>query len=102
LCYAGSITRPSPTVRLLSTKPLLALGGFSYSLYLVHNPIQQVMYYFRPGFVDGEVGTFIYLVATIPVIIFAAWLFSVFLERPFMSKPAKARRPQGAWVPTQL
>jgi peptidoglycan/LPS O-acetylase OafA/YrhL len=101
-CYAGSITKPTPTVRLLSTKPLLALGAFSYSLYLVHNPIQQVVYYFRPGFVSGEVDTFWYLVAMLPVIILAAWIFSLLLEKPFMSKPSKVRRPEGAWVPTNL
>jgi len=102
LCYAGSISRPTPTVRLLSIRPLLSLGAFSYSLYLVHNPIQQVLYYVRPSFVTGEVATFWYLVAMLPVIILAAWIFSLFLEKPFISKPKKVRRPEGAWVPTRL
>jgi peptidoglycan/LPS O-acetylase OafA/YrhL len=89
LCYYGTIARPTFAVRFLSTRPLLALGAFSYSLYLIHNPVQQAMFWLKPAVFRGAVGDFCYLVATLPVIIGCAWLFSLLFERPFLSKKVK-------------
>ena len=48
LCYLGTVGGGGLAVRLLGARPLAALGGFSYSLYLVHHPVEQVVYFLRP------------------------------------------------------
>lgn len=101
LCYYGTIAKPTFAVRFLSTKPLLALGAFSYSLYLIHNPVQQVLYWLRPSAVAGSVAEFCYLIATLPVIIGCAWLFSLVFERPFLAKKSKYERAT-EFVPVSL
>jgi peptidoglycan/LPS O-acetylase OafA/YrhL len=88
-------------VRFLSSKPLLALGAFSYSLYLIHNPVQQVLYWLRPSGVVGPVPDFCYLVATLPLIVGCAWLFSLVFERPFLVKKVKYDRAT-EFVPVSL
>ncbi|HWD39171.1 MAG TPA: acyltransferase [Fimbriimonas sp.] len=102
LCHAGAVGRPSMIVRALSWKPLLALGGFSYSLYLIHHPIQQLMFWFKPAEVGGEVGNFVYLLATLPVILAAAWAFSLVFERPFMRRRVRPINRRKAFVPVSL
>jgi peptidoglycan/LPS O-acetylase OafA/YrhL len=101
LCYYGTVDRPTPTVRFLSTKPLVILGGFSYSLYLMHHPIQQVIYWLKPAGIITEPAIFAYLVATLPVIVLVAWLFSLVFERPFIGKKIKAD-PRNDFVPVNL
>lgn len=40
LLISGSAGPRAPVARILSRKPLLSIGAFSYSLYLVHKPVQ--------------------------------------------------------------
>jgi peptidoglycan/LPS O-acetylase OafA/YrhL len=101
LCYYGTVDRPTIAVRLLSARPLVALGAFSYSLYLMHHPIQQVVYWLRPGSVVGEAAVFGYLMATLPIILFGAWLFSLVFERPFIGKKIRSDR-RTEFVPVSL
>jgi peptidoglycan/LPS O-acetylase OafA/YrhL len=72
--------------RLLSLRPLTRIGAFSYSLYLVHAPLQQLLwqYALRPLGL-GEDATFwlLALVGT-PLILGCAYLFFLVLERPFL------------------
>jgi peptidoglycan/LPS O-acetylase OafA/YrhL len=88
LCYSGAVTDGGGLAKLFSWKPLVALGGFSYSLYLVHHPIQQIVYWFRPAFVKDEVTTFAYLVAMLPVLLFASYLFAKVFESAWRKKQA--------------
>lgn len=85
LLVAIGTGRPEALVRLLDTRPLRSLGGFSYSLYLVHVPIVMVIARLvAPFFVEGELPAFWFtLVVGVPVTIGAARLFSRFFERPF-------------------
>ncbi|MER3495584.1 MAG: hypothetical protein C4320_01405, partial [Armatimonadota bacterium] len=48
VCYAMTVQPGRWGERLLSIRPLFALGGFSYSLYLIHSPLQQVLWVLRP------------------------------------------------------
>ncbi len=86
--------RPQNLVtRILGSRLLAGLGAFSYSLYLIHHPLLQVLYVNRPAWASTPVRQWAYLLAIgIPVILFLSWIFYRVFERPFMSKPA-ARRP---------
>lgn len=86
-CFLAAVatSRPRPVVRLLNTAPLRALGSFSYSLYLTHEPIVIAVSY---GLVLGRVatGTPTFLVLTalvIPVTVGFARLFAAVFELPF-------------------
>jgi peptidoglycan/LPS O-acetylase OafA/YrhL len=75
--------------RLLSVSPLARIGVFSYSLYLVHAPLQQLLWqYFLRPLALGEDATYwlLALVGT-PLIVGCAYLFFLALERPFLRTP---------------
>jgi peptidoglycan/LPS O-acetylase OafA/YrhL len=80
--------------RGLSWKPLARLGVFSYSLYLVHAPLLQVIWLLlvEPfNLSQGAALAVMWLVAA-PLIIAAAYGFHVVAERPFMT-PSREQRP---------
>ena len=73
-------------VRVLSSRLLVSLGAFSYSLYLIQHPVLRLA--------ERVVGKFthtwdrniqIHLLLAVPVTVAAGWLFSEFFERPFTS-----------------
>ncbi|WP_239162702.1 acyltransferase family protein [Paractinoplanes rishiriensis] len=57
--------RPAALVRFLDSRPLRTLGGFSYSLYLIHLPVIALL---TPAF------------AAVPVCLLLAWIFASLLE----------------------
>lgn len=76
-------------VRILECRPLVVLGTFSYSLYLIHAPILAIVFYYFysmhisaiPCFVACEfIGVLICLCCS--------YIFHLIFERPFMSKPS--------------
>ncbi len=78
--------------QLLSQRALVFTGGFSYSLYLMHHPIEQILYVYRPAGLTDSVATLGYMLgAALPVILFTTWLFSLAFERPFMRKESASR-----------
>src|SRR6185295_12242773 len=92
--------RPGPVARLLASKPLAAIGAFSYSVYLVHNPLIRVFHLAVESVarLTPEV-MFAVLLAATPLYLLAAYAFHVLVERPFMGgrgprAAAPARRPQ--------
>ena len=90
-CYAMSSAARGPFYRFLCLRPVVILGSFSYSLYLMHHPIAQVLYANRPAWATGEVSLFWYFVACLPIILVGCWLFYWVFEKPFM--PRRAIRP---------
>ena len=91
---------------VLGWKPAIALGGFSYSLYLIHAPLIQVIWQYGVAPLHcGPGATFLLLLGFgTPLIVAAAWLFSLVGERPFLNrstpKPVEASdenfvRPSG-------
>lgn len=100
LCYLLT-SGGAPTLRkIIGCRPLAALGTFSYSLYLMHHPILQIVYSLRP--LKSEEGVFRYLVwVGLPVVLLFTYGFAQIFEIPFMSKRrgwnARPRR-----VPTTL
>ncbi|MFF4489911.1 acyltransferase family protein [Streptomyces sp. NPDC001544] len=85
LLAAVATGRPVVLVRLLTTRPIQALGNFSYSLYLIHLPIvMAVIRRVAPHVVSPGLPTFGFtLVLALPVSVLGAWLFSQIFEMPF-------------------
>lgn len=81
--------------RLLSWRPFVFVGGFSYSLYLVHAPLLQVawQYGLRPlGLRPSETFVLLMLIG-VPIVVTASYLFYVAFERPFLRR-RHAGRPR--------
>lgn len=83
-------TRPdSLAKRALSYRPLIFLGSFAYSLYLVHAPLIAVIWQggLHPLHLASVAAFLLLLLVGVPVIVAGAYLFHLAFERPFMSKP---------------
>jgi peptidoglycan/LPS O-acetylase OafA/YrhL len=76
--------QPSALLRFLGSRPLVELGAFSYSLYLIQHPVLRFVEKLlaRLPF-DLNTLLAIQLVLGTPVMLFLAWLFAEFFERPF-------------------
>ncbi|MFD8810851.1 acyltransferase family protein [Streptomyces sp. NPDC059627] len=85
LLAAVATGKPAVLVRLLTARPVHGLGGFSYSLYLIHLPIVlAVIRRIAPHFVSPGLPTFCFtLTVGLPASILGAWLFSKVFEIPF-------------------
>jgi peptidoglycan/LPS O-acetylase OafA/YrhL len=86
-CYLliyGHIFPSNLLVKLLGAKPLVWLGTFSYSLYLVHHLVIQFAYVNRPAGVQGLRAEWFYLLAWIPMILMICLGFFWLFEKPFM------------------
>ena len=85
LLAAVATGRPAALMRLLDTRPMRSLGGFSYSLYLVHLPIVVVIArrFARPHFGSDLSEFWVTLVLGVPLSVIAAWLFAKLFETPF-------------------
>jgi peptidoglycan/LPS O-acetylase OafA/YrhL len=87
LCYALTTSQQGFIISVISRRPLAVLGGFSYSLYLMHHPILQAIYGARPAGITGEGPTLAYLaLAGLPVVLLLTWIFSLLFEKPFMPR----------------
>ena len=85
--------QPSLMLRILQHPWAIALGTFSYSLYLIHGPVLVFVRYslfYLPISSDTFVAAS-YLVGTVASLIISYW-FYLFFERPFMSKFLKKRK----------
>jgi peptidoglycan/LPS O-acetylase OafA/YrhL len=78
----------------LSFPPLVFVGTFSYSLYLVHPIFLHAAWMFWRAVRGTEsIGMFGLLLLSLPAVIGAAWVFYRICEQPFMSKAPAAVRP---------
>jgi peptidoglycan/LPS O-acetylase OafA/YrhL len=99
--YAGAISKKLWLSKALACKPLAGLGAISYSLYLMHHPIMQPLYLFRPQWATDPLMATVYLVVVgLPAILLACTVFWFIFERPFVSK--RATRPQREYAPKKL
>jgi len=94
ICYALTGAARGPLYHLLVSRPVVFLGTMSYSLYLMHHPIAQVLYANRPKWVNGETSLFLYFIASLPIILVGCWGFYRLFEKPFMPKRQPKPEPQ--------
>ncbi|HTQ08839.1 MAG TPA: acyltransferase [Fimbriimonadaceae bacterium] len=93
LVYLGTVAPWTPFTKLFAWKPIADLGFFSYSLYLMHHPILQVLYFYRPAWIQGPEMLAVYMVvACLPIILVTCYTFSRLFEMPFMATK-KSRAP---------
>lgn len=92
LCYSQTVEPQQRMGRWLNSRPLVCLGTFSYSLYLMHHPIAQTLYWLRPTtWTVSTIVAFQFFVS-LPVIVGLTWGFSLLFERPFMSGKSRLNR----------
>jgi peptidoglycan/LPS O-acetylase OafA/YrhL len=95
----------------LSWKPLVFVGTFSYSLYLVHAPLLQLLWQYplAPWKDDANVMCFALLLVGLPAIVLVSYLFFLCFERPSCKKEVvkpfapgrlKSRLPEPATLGT--
>ncbi len=74
----------SPAIRLLGSAPLRSLAGFSYSLYLIQHPLIRLFERVLERLHIGSNASFLLLLMCgTPMVMLAAWVFSLGFERPF-------------------
>jgi peptidoglycan/LPS O-acetylase OafA/YrhL len=77
---------PGRVRRVLEVRPLVAIGQFSYSLYLIHAPLLLVAWLFvvQPMGLDQIVSYAVMFFAVLPIIMVASYGFYLCVERPFV------------------
>jgi len=86
--HEESAGRNAPLVlRLCESRPAVALGVFSYSLYLIHAPVLAVCQAFlRPLGLSPTAQLALMLGAAVPLAVLCSYLFFLAFERPFLSR----------------
>lgn len=75
---------------VLNSRPLVKIGFFSYSIYLMHAPFLAVMtQILRSLGVNDDRFFVLILVLGMPIVVALAYLFHIIFERPFMPQPAR-------------
>ena len=80
---------PSSRIRhVLSWRPLVFVGTFSYSLYLIHAPLLQVVWQLAINHnFKSEGAEFLVLSALgVPFVLLCSWAFYLVCERPFIPR----------------
>ena len=92
-CARTAMRRPiQPTIALniFDSRPAVALGRFSYSLYLVHVPVLIFARYHILAFLEPSPALLgILLLGVVPISVGLAYLFYLVFERRFTSVPQR-------------
>jgi peptidoglycan/LPS O-acetylase OafA/YrhL len=72
--------------RFLGFKPLVWIGTFSYSLYLIHAPLLQLLWQYPLAPLQPQANVMCLTLIAVggPLIVLAAYAFHVACERPFL------------------
>ena len=91
----GQQAKQNALGRILSWRPLVVVGTFSYSVCLVHAPLLQILwqYGFHPAGVGDEVTFFSLLTLGLTVVLAGAYLFFRIFEQPFMKSARRRVEP---------
>jgi len=90
--YAMTVMPQLLMARALSARLLTFVGGFSYSLYLMHHPIEQAMFWLKPVSVHGKYALLYQFGVSLPVVMIGTWLFSLVFEKPFIPSASRSKR----------
>ncbi len=95
LLVLSSRSERSVVSRIFSSKPLVVIGTFSYSLYLLHAPLLQILwqYVLRPANAGGAAMFAFLMTVGLAVVLCVAYLFYRLFEEPFMRSSAVPRQP---------
>lgn len=101
MLVGSSRSEGSALKSVLSWHPLVFLGTFSYSLYLIHAPFLQVFwqYALEPFGVSPEFRFHFLMTVGLVVILGLSYLFFLVFEAPFMRAARKARPADAAAAP---
>jgi peptidoglycan/LPS O-acetylase OafA/YrhL len=99
LLAAAHPGRFNPARAALEWRPLVWVGGFSYSVYLIHAPLIQLLwqYVFHPLGLGDTLTYLALLLVGGPLIVAASWVFWYFCERPFLNSRPTATSPLARW-----
>ncbi len=88
-----------PLARWLGARPLVWLGRFSYSLYLVHAPIVAALFVLLQSWsLSPALNQLLLLGLGIPITLALAYAFFMVFERPFLNQYAHRRAPSATHV----
>ncbi len=76
---------------LLNFKPLVFVGSFSYSLYLIHAPLIQILWEYPFSSLQSQptILCLAMLLIGVPLITLVSYLFFLCFEQPFLKKRAR-------------
>lgn len=96
LLVAASKTGANRLRDLLSRPKLVFIGTFSYSVYLLHDPLLRVVLtYLLPSLEKAKLLQWcLLMVPGVPLIVGVAYLFHIVCERPFMNTPPQRISPK--------
>ena len=87
---ASSGARPGLLAAALASRPLVLLGAFSYSIYLLHGPLVELASAVLLRYHAGIAASALVYGALIPLVLGAAYAFYRVAERPFLSAQLRA------------
>ncbi|HEX3467511.1 MAG TPA: acyltransferase family protein, partial [Candidatus Elarobacter sp.] len=87
---ASSGLRAPLLARVLSLRPIVLLGAFSYSIYLLHGPFVELAGAVVRRAGEGVTAGAIVFGALIPLVLALAYGFYLLFERPFLSPALRA------------
>jgi peptidoglycan/LPS O-acetylase OafA/YrhL len=105
LIYLGAVAPWFQIPGWFGWRPLIKLGAFSYSLYLLHHPVLQTLFVYRPANIKGDTAELLFCLGVgLPVILVGSWLFSLAFARPFISRKAGKLQTDlaGDYTPIEL
>lgn len=82
-------------LRILASRPLTRLGGFSYSLYLIHFPLLALIHIpLRQRGLSSDAAFLCLTLFAVPISLLAAFLFAQVFERPFQRRERRSQPTQ--------
>jgi peptidoglycan/LPS O-acetylase OafA/YrhL len=85
--------------RILAWKPLVWVGSFSYSLYLLHGPFVLAMGAYFKTHVNSPLEQFLLIIVFTPLLMIpASYLFYLAFERPFLTRKFEKPGPLNVQV----